>query len=220
MRRTCGSESSAAIAGASPSNVASTTFSPARSSSTSPCQHDLALVHDRDMVGRALDLTDLMRAEQDRRAACRRVDHQIEHVALMHRIQPARRLVEHEDVGPGGERHRQRERALLALGQLLHLLLDVEGEEVQQRLRSRRVVPAKRPLGQLKMVAAGHPTVERVALRHVRDAFEQLGPQRLAVEAHRAGVWKRQTQHALEGRRLAGAVRAEQAEDRPFVDRE
>jgi len=48
---------------------------------------------------RFADLADLMRGEEDRRTAGGCIDHQVQHVSLMHGVQPGGGLVEHQYFG-------------------------------------------------------------------------------------------------------------------------
>src|SRR5579872_509601 len=112
-------------------------------------QHRFTVMHDSDMVGGTLYLADLMRGEEDGRATGGRVDHEIQDVALVHRVEPSRRLVEHERLGPDGKREGQRKRALLTLRQLLDTLACIEAEKLDQMLRDGRIVRAKGAPGEL-----------------------------------------------------------------------
>ena len=46
---------------------------------------------------------------------------QVEHLGLDRRVEAGRRLVQHQQVGVGGERHREHHPLLLAAGQLVRV---------------------------------------------------------------------------------------------------
>ena len=99
-----------------------------------------AALEDRDAIGGPFDLTDLMRREQDGRAVGGGVDDEVEHVALVDRIETARRLVEDQDARPNREREHQRERGLHPFRERPRALRRIEREEREQLAGSRIVV--------------------------------------------------------------------------------
>jgi hypothetical protein len=125
-------------------------------------------------------------------------------------------LVEEEDVRVADEAEGQVEPAALAAGQLggAHVALGVELDELDHLVhRARPGVPAAVHLEQL---ADGQLLLDSARLEDHADALAQgrlAAGGVVAEEAHRARVGAALALHDLDGRRLACAVRAEQAEN-------
>ena len=132
------------------------------------------------------------------------------------RVEAGRRLVEEDELGVADERDAEVEPALLAARERLHprVALLVQADEVDH------LVDVARPL----VVAGEHPVdLAHVStgqssrlLEHDADPLAERALGRARVEAEHADLARVALPVALEDldrRRLAGAVRAEQAED-------
>ena len=141
-------------------------------------------------------------------------------------VEPGGRLVEEDDPRPVHEREREVEPALhparvaadLAIGRL------AQADAVEQLLRARLPLGAGDPLQrrlQPQMVAPGQHRVERRLLERRADHDAHLRPlldDVVAADARRPGRRRQQRRQHQHGRRLAGAVRPEEAVDLARLD--
>ena len=141
------------------------------------------------------------------------------------RVETVRRLVEHEQLGPAEQRPGDAEPLAHALRVRLDLAVD-RVAEAGDRERAVDVgigeaVAARLPVG-LEVGDAGEVGHERRVLDHRADAPQLRAPRPhvLAEEARLAAVGVDETDEHAQRRRLAGAVRAEQAADLARADGE
>ena len=193
------------------------------SSAGAPMRDDLPLAQDGDAVGELLGLVEVVRGQQDRLAErAQRADH-LPGGPARGRVEAGRRLVEEEDLGVADQAEAEVEPPLLAAGERPH-----RASRFSSRPTSSITSSASRGLA----VVAGE---EREALprRSGSGTSRTTGGRRRCARATRsrraAGPRRarrpsrRRAAVALEdldGRRLAGAVRAEQAEDLARLDLE
>ena len=180
----------------------------------------LAVGHDQHRVGEALRLLDVVRRHQDRRAfAAERVDQRPELLAHL-RIEPDGRLVEEHEPGPVDERARDQQPPPHPAGELV----DAGVAPVDELRQLERALDRIAPLGAADPVEVREDEqvlldrerdVEVVELR--RDA--ELRPRLLrlvreleAEQLELALVGDRLRGQEPHRRRLAGAVRPEQAD--------
>ena len=187
-----------------------------------PLGDDPAAVDDPDAVGEDVRLLEVLRGEEDRDALLPREarDLRPEGAAAL-RVEAGRRLVEEEDRGPVDERERQVEAALHPAG--VGADAAVGGEREADALE--QLVPAPAPLVrtqaverglEAQVVARGEERVERRLLQRGADRAPHLRALARDVEAAdrgRARGRRQQRRQHVDGRRLARAVRAEEAVD-------
>ena len=141
------------------------------------------------------------------------------------RVETGERLVEHEQLRLVHQRSRQLRPLLVAVRELLDLRPGTVGEpqalEPPSRSGLGRARPeTMQPAEVLELLPDRHPRVETALFGHVAEAQPLLQPHRAPVPQHIAGVDLDEPEHRAHGRRLAGAVRAEEAEHPPGLDRE
>ena len=115
---------------------------------------------------------------------------------------------------PGRERRDQRHLLPVALGVGAGLAGRVEVEPLQEQVLALAVQPAAQPAEQVDHLAAGQVRPQRDVAGHVGEPPVQGGrlPPRIAAEQARgAGVGAQQAEQDPQGRRLAGAVRPQEA---------
>ncbi len=176
------------------------------------------VVHQQDVGRQRLDLVKDVARDDDVAPVGRPVAKEANRLAARERIHPGQRLVEDEQFGLVRERLRQ----LDALAHALAVGADaLVGGVLQIDLLERR----HRGVGGLAIAEAvqaqqrrhpfvtGHPVVERVLLGTHAHAQEDVGiaPYRLAENLHCALVRLQLPGDELEERRLARAIRSEQA---------
>jgi len=177
---------------------------------------DPALVDDRYVVGHSLDLVEQMRREQHGPAFVGdRADDRAQNVAPHERIETGRGLVEHEQLRAVRKREQQSEASALALRQALDDLACVELERLPQELGI-AFIPARieSPREPEQLIDA-HPFGQLVHLGQIAHARQDAGGIFDRVEPEHGYVARlcaQQAQQVLDQRRLAGAVRAQQAE--------
>ena len=139
--------------------------------------------------------------------------HRVEELAPGERVERGDGLVEQQQLGPLGERERERDLRLLAAGELADLLVERQPQALDP-LAGDRVVPARVQLAaELERLADREALVQRVLLGDEADPREQLGGlvlRRAAEHAHAARARPQQADGELEQRRLAGAVGADE----------
>ena len=184
--------------------------------------HDAAVVDDPDAVGEDVGLLQVLRGQEDGHAVLARqpADLAPERGAALD-VEAGRRLVEEEDLRPVHERERQVEPALHPARVAAHLAVGglAQADAAEQLVGALRPLGARDPLQrglQAQVLAAGQERVERGLLQRRADVHPHLRALLDDVEAGdaRAARGRRQQrrQH-VHGRRLAGAVRAEEAVD-------
>ena len=143
-------------------------------------------------------------------------------------IQPAGRLVEEEQPRLGDERAGQLDALLDAVRQRRsrkqRALAEPDDVEHLERLGLAHLPPAAVRADE-HVLEHGHRPEELDVLERARDTLAHdlvrgCLEDRRAVEQHLAGVRPVQARDDVEGRRLAGAVRPDQAGDVPFLDLE
>ena len=183
---------------------------------------DPPLVHDRDPVAEPFRLVQIVRRQQDRQLVARAQprDH-VQQLLADARVEADRRLVEEEDAGPGDERAADLESPPLAAA----VAGDGPVEELAQAervrgvgdARSRRTrVRAPQARVDLEVAPPGERAVDDRLLED--DAAHPPRSQRVPRdvepgEARGAARRPHRRRQHPDRRRLAGAVRAEQAED-------
>ena len=194
-----------------------------RSSSIVPTNRICALVHDHRVVAHALDVGQQVRRQHDRAAApLRQLDDQLEHLV-------ARRADRGRWSARRGTASRDRGRAPARASRAASCRSSSRRSAGSASPRGRRST-APRARAASPRCAAGPtarrrtctarprvmPGEERLLLRHVADAIADRRRRRVAADSpstRRAALERDQPEQALEQRRLAGAVGAEQADD-------
>jgi hypothetical protein len=190
-----------------------------------PCDHHL------DRPGELFDLLQDVRAEQDRAAGVGHRVQQIHHVQPLARVHAVERLVQEQRRRVVHQRRGYPDPLPHALGERLDTAvlgvghLDVVdgpagrgrriGQPVQLRARQHELPRGEEAVHVLLLGDQAQPAVD-----------VRVPPARLAADRHRAARRRQQAGHHVQQRRLAGAVRPEQARDarpdrhRDVVDRD
>jgi hypothetical protein len=177
---------------------------------------DLAAREEHEPRARAIDLAEVVRRQQDRRARARVFGEQLEQRAALGRIESLGRLVEDAHGHARCERRGERELALHAVAVRAH----ARGERQVQRARDLACAGARLGLAAaqepVEMLLGAHLAVQRDLARRVRRAPTHGEPVARECRAADAGLARVRPhdadQHAQE-RALAAAVGAEQAGD-------
>ena len=181
------------------------------------------MVHHHDAVAQPLGLLDVVGDEDDGGPGVADVAHDVPGVAPRHRVEVLGQLVEEHDLRPADEGEGDEQPLPLAARQGVERASQDVAElplldELARRAR-RRVQRGE----QRQRLGHAHALGQGGVLQLGADAPAQLvaGLRRVEAEhAHRARVGAAQTLEDLDGRRLAGAVRAEQAEQLAALDGE
>ena len=183
-------------------------------------------VEDQDIVAQLLDLAEDLRRQHDGSSARRLAAQLLHDAALQDRIHPGGKLVEedhrrvdHEDLG---DLHAAAE----AAAQVLHLAVRLgrQPEVFQHALGARPnlgVAQTVEPREGAEVVPHRQKQLDGGFLNHDRDApphLERRGDDVVAEDAGGARRRPRERREDAQQRRLAGAIRAEQAEDRTARD--
>ena len=184
---------------------------------TVPSRSFCAAIEERDPLAEALGLLEDVRREDDRLALLLERGQEVLHEDDVDRVEAAERLVEDEDLRVVDDRPEELDLLLHALAQLLGLLLEpwAEVHRVDPRreaLQRGRLVDALDRREEEELVDDLHLPVEAALLGQVADALLELLAHRLAEDADLALVGLRDVHDHPDRRRLAGAVRAEEAE--------
>ena len=186
-----------------------------------------AVVEHGDPVGELVGLLEVLRGEEDRHAARDELADDLPHRAPAARVQAGRRLVEEDDPRVADERHREVEpaphAARVGRGRLVGRLDEVEPlEQVARRAagpprrprwcRSAIRIRFSSPVSRLS--TAENWPVTPIAARTASGSRARS----CAGDAELAAVGADQGREDLDDRGLAGAVRAEQREDRALGD--
>jgi len=182
---------------------------------------DPALVHDHGPPDQRPQRAELVRHQQDRPAAGGEPAERGGERLLAGRVHPGGRLVEHQQVGPAGQRPGDQRALLLAAGERGHRVVDaVQQADVGERVADRGPVGVA---GRAEDPAAGQPARGDDLAdggRHAAAGAEPLrdvadpgpGPEpalRGAEQVDLAAGRRDQTEDRADQRRLAGAVGAE-----------
>jgi hypothetical protein len=179
-------------------------------------EHVAAGVHDREVLDQALEFGD--QVGRDEHGALARIallvgaDHGLDELAAHDRVEAGGRLVEHEQLGFGGDGADEGDLGALAFGEGGGLLRGIEAEALQQG--GLEVGVPVRPEGGkvVERLADRHPRVERDGVRHVGEAALHRDLVLRGVEAEHpdaAALRPQQVEQALHRGRLAGPVAAE-----------
>ena len=184
-------------------------------------RRDAAVAQHDHGIARALDVLEHVRREQHADAEiAREPAHELEHLVAALRVEAVRGLVEHHELGRVHERlgeldplaHARRERPDQAHPLLLQPHLEEHLARAQDGDASRQ--PAQ--LAQVHdEVTRRHPARQAFVLGHVADTPPQLEAARSGVDAEQpraAGVGIDESEQRAHERRLARAVRSQQAD--------
>src|ERR1051325_4760972 len=182
--------------------------------------HELRHVEIAD--GRAaLGFVHVVRRHEQRHTAAGELEQQVPQLATRDRVDARGRLVEEDDARAVHERGGEREALLPSAGERAGEAVAVRADvrEVDRPLDALAALGAFQPVDgaeELEVLEHGEVAVERERLRDVADVAAHLLAFLFDVEAVDAGVAGGGDEEAAEDadeRRLAGAVRAEEAED-------
>ena len=177
----------------------------------------------------ALRLVHEMGGDEDRHAVmARKIDQRLPEPVASERIDARGRLVEDQDLRLVHDRDREREALADAERQVERALVEIVLEaEIGGQLRDARLRlgggEMKEMRVQLEILPHRELGIEREGLRHVADAVARahVGAfQRLAEQQRLAFARRQQAGQHLHRRRLAAAVRPEEAEDLAALDGE
>ena len=186
---------------------------------------DPPLVDDRDLVRELVGLLEVLGGEEQRRALAHLGPDHVPHAESAARVEPGRRLVEEEDARPAGQRRREVEPpahpARVGLGDAVCGVLELEALEqlvgARAGLLFREVVePSEHP----EVLASGQVLVHGRVLAGEADRLAHRLRFADDVEARHAcaaGIRLQQRREDADGRRLAGPIRPEQAENGAFL---
>ena len=166
--------------------------------------------------------------EQDRDAAVADFGERAENRVDERRREAERRLIEEEHVGSGHECAADRQLLLLAAGECSGLTVAEFGEHREELVRRAERVGAVAAAGrepEPQVLLDGQLTEDAPALRHERDSgardrLRRAAPHRVAGEADVPGRRRDDTHDRVQRRRLAGAVRPDQADELAATDLE
>ena len=167
-----------------------------------------------------------MRGQEDGDAAVTQAVDQALHVARRDGIEARRRLVEEEDGGVGEERASEADALAQALREIAGEIVraGLEADRLERVPDSVRVPDAVEPGEELEVLRHCQAQIEARSLGHHRDPLPDLDPirrrERKARDDCRSGGWRDQRPEHAHRRRLARAVRAEEAEHLSRSDRE
>ena len=151
------------------------------------------------------------------------VDHGVEQLAALDRVQPHRRVVEHEDLRARTDRRDEGELGALTAGEADHALL-LGQAAVGDHLASALDVEVRAGVAlEVEDAHRGHAHVHAMTLGEVADAPAILRAQRVGGSAEDLGAARMRGEEAhqdADRRRLAGTVSAEQRVDLPGLDLE
>ena len=175
-------------------------------------QDDAALLDARRVCRDGVDQRTIVRHEQDR--ALERVEGILERLAALD-VEVVRRLVEHEQVRARGDDRRERQAAALAARQHADLALDLalrEQEHAQDGagLRLRQASPR----------AGSERLDDRQVIGQLARVLREVGRLDAVAELELARVHSARAEQGLDERGLAAAVRADQRDALPALDRE
>ena len=164
-----------------------------------------------------------MAREQHRAARAAQLTHVLPEDLFHERVETARRLVEQEELGVGGQCRDECDLLPVALGVGARLLGGIEVESLEQLGLPGRLVTALESAEQVDDLATGGIGPEGDVARHVGQACVELGDVRPRVETEHACVppiGAHGSQQDSQGRGLAGAVGSEEAVHLARLDRQ
>ena len=175
-----------------------------------------ALAEDPDAVAQRLDLAQDVRREEHRLPACLRLVHRLAERDLHQRVEAARGLVEHEQIGTRRERVHELDLLAVALRQRPHLLRRLHMEAIEQHRAVLGVDAAVHPAEEVERLFRGERRPERGLARDVRDPAvrgNRIAPRVDAEQRRRARGRPVQAEQAADRRGLARAVGPEESVD-------
>ena len=185
---------------------------------------DLSLGDYCDRVGKELRFLHVVRGEKYRLPLLLQAQQDLPHLTPCAGVEPGRRLVEEHDLGVVHERNRDSEALLQASGEVLELFLALSCEvhELYQPLDIG--VPAgEQPRVVLDGLPDRYPVERAEPLRKDADAGDDVALPLRDVHPEKAHFSRRGRADGvddLDGRGLAGAVRAQEREHLALPDRE
>ena len=102
-------------------------------------------------------------------------------MALIHRIEPAGRLVENQHAGVARKRQGDHDGRAHALRKRATAFPRLDAEVAEQLERALGIELRERAPVHFDVLGDRHPLVQRAALGHVGDVLERFGNERLAV---------------------------------------
>ena len=188
---------------------------------------DRALVDDPDPVGEHVGLLEVLRGQEDGHALVPRKPAPPPRAPPALRVEAGGRLVEEEDPRPVDEGQREVEAPLHPAGVRAHLAVGGlrEADAVEELVRPARTLAARRVVQAIcrrrcsRPVRSGSSAASWSAAPMTRRTFGPRGARRSRRRGGSAGRREQRGQH-VHRRRLAGAVRAEEAVDLAVGDDE
>ena len=174
-----------------------------------PLQKHMAHVHDADMVADVLQLAQIVRRYQHRRAVARHIlESQTPDLPPHDGVKPVDRLVEHEIVRPQAQRQPEGRVLLHALGKAAQRRALVQTKDLAQRVKAGRVE------ARVHRAVKGRKLADRPAAEHaqiVRDiadaAFDlRVFIDRQTADGHAAGILTENACNMANGGGLSRAV--------------
>jgi hypothetical protein len=190
-----------------------------------PGRHEPPVLDDRHRLAQALDELELVRGEHDWHAGGRVVGQHPAQDVDADGVEPGERLVEHQQLRIVNERRRQLHALLVAERQRL----DAIAGAVRQpqpldprvgRAAGRGRVHAVQPREVDELVTHPHLRIQPTLLRHISKTRAPVEGHRTTGEQHLAAIGGEHAQDDAHRRRLAGAVRADEAEHLARADGE
>ena len=187
---------------------------------------DPALVQDRDVVGQFIGLLEILRREEHRRSALGQLADRAPHLVAGFWVEPGGGLVQEDDRGTADQAHGDVEAAAHAAGERRHSAIGrfLQPEPPQQVCRGLGGVGnVAQVADQQQVLAAGQPIVDGGELPRQTDLVAHLvRARRNVVAGHRgrAAIGLDERRQDVDRRGLAGAVAAQQGEDRPLLHAE
>ena len=183
-----------------------------------PVDHELAFEQQRHAVAKGLHHAHLVGREDHRAAGRADLRDQVPDQHRVDRVEAGERLVEHAQLGVAQERGGELHLLAHTLAQALHVLIRgfSQTNTLEPAQRSRSGVAAAEAL---ELAEVDHHVddlllgVETTLLGQIGEAIQVLSFERLAEELDATGVGAHDVHDHADRRGLAGAVRAEQAED-------
>ena len=196
-----------------------------------PVEADLTLLHEVRGLGEREREVHRLLDEDDRRTRGADLVHDRQQLLHDRGRETEGELVDHEQAGPGDERHSERQHLLLTAGEVARGFVEAlaqhreETEHVLDAVVCPRAVGAVQPTGEAEVLGNRERREHAVAARHLYDAAPCHFVRRrvghvAAVEHDRAVRRLDQPRDALQEGRLARAVGAEQRDDLALVDLE
>ncbi len=186
-----------------------------------PFGHDPATVHDRDPVGEPLRVGQLMGGEQDAHPSVAQGGDEVPGRGLGCRVHPGGRFVEEDELRPADDRKGEPQALPLAARQdaVRNACRIGQAGLLEQRVRIERI--AVEPGVQPEDLGRPCLGVDAAGLEHQPDPRPErrtVPPRVEAEDPDLAGVGPAVALDDLDRRRLPGAVRPEQRDDRPRRD--